>query len=193
MASWFLLFVGVLFAARTASADRSLEVELAGGLAIPLATTRTSDETDTGWKIAGRGTKEVRGQLAIVGIEFARIPSRMCDRFDRLRAMVGLAEQWKLERFSVSARIAAGADAVSCTYTSSFVVDPDPVTRQRQRFDLGLGAEAAATLWLIEGVVDIGIEVGIPMSFHWRGADSESPNFEYVSADVDVLLAFRIR
>jgi len=181
---------GALLDTSTAFADRSLEV--AGGAAIPIANDKWAARGSTGWKIAGRGTGEVEGHLVVVGLEFARIPDSQCDRFDRFRLMVGLAKRWSTEHVAVSARVAIGADGLSCTFRGSFVPPGVPRTSS-QFFDFGIGAEAAVTLWLFEGPVDVGIEAGIPFSVHWHDGDSESPAIAPFAMDLDVLLAIRVR
>lgn len=182
-----LLIVGALLAEGVAFADPS--VEIAGGVAIPAATDDWKGRVDTGWKIAARGTTTVSDQLAVVGIEFARFPTRSC-AFDRGRLMVGLAHNWMLDEVSVSARIAVGPDLLSTACPGGFpTVDPDPA----RQFDLGVGGELAATVWLVEGVVDVGIEVGLPLAVHWHGGGGDGPNYDYVGMDLDLLLAFRIR
>lgn len=167
-------------------------IELAAGMATPIAGDTWTTDVDTGWKLAGRGTSDVGGLPAIVSIEWGRMPSGPCPRgFDRFRVTAGLTGYWPVgAAFAVSARVAVGLDAVMCG-TASMSVPALPQTKDW--FDFGLAGEAAATLWLYEGVVDVGVELGLPVSLHWQEGSATVPALDYLGLDLDVLLAVRMR
>jgi hypothetical protein len=161
-------------------------------MAMPVATATWTTDVDTGWKVAGRGASEVLGLPAIASIEWGRMPSAECSRgFDRFRVTAGLTGSWSVGAgLAVSARLAAGVDAVMCG-TPSMAAPELPQTKDW--FDFGLAGEAAATLWLYQGSFDVGVEVGIPLSLHWREGDAMSPALDYLGFDLDALLVVRMR
>ena len=172
-------------------------IELAGGVAMPIAANDWAAGSATGWKLAGRGTSAVFGLPAVASLEWARLQHDPCGRgFDRFRITTGLAGWWPLGgTFAVSARVAVGVDAVMC---GTDVMDdpgmpPTGLPQTRDHFDLGLAGEAAAALWLYRGTFDVGIEVGLPVSLHWDEGGPSTPALDYLGLDLDVLLAVRMR
>ena len=200
------LFVApVLLLAVTAAAhaDSLGFVMVGGGVAMPAADSRWSDGADTGIKVrAGAGIVRTVGALVTIDGTWlgAPHPNKLFPLFaehERLwrtrilgHALLELPQVID-PRLSVMVRAGIGADVLYETWdrlmAQTYVGDSHVHT--------GFGFEVGAAAWFEVALgIDVGAEVGVPMSIHHSNAvNTSAPGaLEYTSVDIDLLLAIRL-
>jgi hypothetical protein len=194
-----LVASAVLAVATAQSARADSFVEAALGAMIPVSDDQWTDYVDSGIKLAARaGTAPAGGGFgALVSVDWTPINDDD-DGFGnvdvsahRFRILIGGTMQRRLgPKLHGSLRLGLGADITYVSIEGSFFgfqIDSSDT-------DLGLALEPAAGLWFDAGSVQIGGELGLPISLlHDDGDDNDIDLEDYTSVDIDLMFAVRFR
>jgi hypothetical protein len=175
--------VSVFLAAPAAAAPRGF-LELAGGIAQPLADDDYADLVDTSFKLALRGGAWLSAERATrFGVEIGA--DYTFGNFDspnvegrRLRLTGGLRSLIAVgPRVALAVRLAGGIDYAS--YEADFIFEVDGS-------DLGFTIElGGGLLFQVAPNVNVGAHVAVPVGFH----SAEDEGIDFTSVDLDVLFA----
>ncbi len=156
-----------------------------GGLAVPISDKTWTNDVDPSLKIGGRfggGRPDLAGFLSVdftpISGGNAQVPNESAQRY---RVLVGV-QLWKevAHHINVAARFGVGMDIAHASYSIG--------NADHGNTSLGFALEPGGGLWFDVGSVQVGFELGLPISYHDTKADMLGDlAFQYTSIDIDLL------
>lgn len=186
----------VLTAAAPARAGGFLE--LVGGVMIPVADDDWTNYVESAPKFGARigSVKDKIGGMLSVdwtpinpdNAGWSGFGSSLDISANRFRVLANLVTHTNVgTNLMASARLGAGIDISHVTVESNFF----GATMKASDTDTGIALDFGGGLWFKVSSVEIGAELGLPISFHADDMDDEIDQNDYSSIDIDVLFGVR--
>jgi hypothetical protein len=172
-------------------------VELFGGIIMPVDDEPWTDYVDSGPKLGLRlGALDTSGFGGMLSVDWTPLNADDWSGFgasvdvaaQRFRILVGGSVQRPIgNSLTASFRFGAGLDITHVNVETNFF----GVRSKESDTDSGLALEFGGGLWFNVGSVQVGGEVGLPMSFHSDDRDDDIDLNDYRSIDIDLLFGVR--
>lgn len=174
-------------------------VELAGGLVAPMADDDWTSVADPGLELAARvggGGPELGGLASIAWAPIGSSSNLVS--LNRLRVLGHVEVRHAVTpKVSLSARLGAGIDYLHVRTEVTLI----GVTASGSDSDVGLALELGGGAWFAvgHGSTEIGVELGLPISYHSSDGNRSNPldpnnrKFDFSTVDLDVLGGVRLR
>ncbi len=190
------LAAGVLLtvAAGPARADGG-SLEVAAGIAVPIAEDEYADNYDEALKLALRGVMGTAGRSAFE-LGFDWTPASYANpavpgldvEIDRFRILFGGRFGAPIgTRARVFGRAAAGVDVISASASATIL----GTTFEQSERDVGFALELGAGIAVDLGPIELGAQVALPLGFHFDDDDPEDDGdfaLDYTAVDLDFLV-----